>query len=43
MKVKLSEVKITRPRLPRPIGDMEAMAQSIATFGLLQPIILDND
>lgn len=43
MKVKLSEVKITRPRLPRPEGDMEAMAQSIATFGLLQPIILDEN
>ena len=43
MRVKLSDVKITRPRLPRPEGDMEAMAQSIATFGLLQPVILDEN
>lgn len=43
MKVKLDQVKLSRPRMPRPLGDMEAMAQSVATFGLLQPIILDND
>lgn len=43
MKIKLDQVRITRPRLPRPLGDMDAMAQSIATFGLLQPIILDED
>lgn len=43
MKVKLSEVKQTRPRLPRPLGDIDGLAQSIAIYGLLQPIILDQD
>src|SRR4051812_41885211 len=42
MKVKLTDVKIGE-RLPRPMGDMEGMAQSIATYGLIQPIVLDDD
>lgn len=43
MKIKLEQVKISRERMPRSMGDMEAMAQSIATFGLLQPIVLDDN
>lgn len=42
-RIRIEQVKLSRPRLPRPLGDMESMAQSIASFGLLEPIIIDQD
>lgn len=43
MKVPISQITIKRERYSRSMGDMEELATSIARFGLLQPILLDDN
>lgn len=43
MQIQLSEVRQTRRREREDLGDLEELALSIAKFGQLQPIILDDN
>jgi DNA modification methylase len=43
MKVSIDSVKVDRKRFRDATGDMEGLAQSILTFGQLQPIVLQKD
>lgn len=43
MKVPIEKITILRERYERDMGDMEELATSIARFGLLQPILLDDN
>lgn len=43
LELPLSEVKVTRRREREELGDIEELAISIAKFGLLEPIIVDDN
>jgi DNA modification methylase len=42
MKVQLSQIKISRERFRDDLGDVDELMKSLSTFGLLQPIIVDD-
>lgn len=39
----IASIKVSRFRIREDIGDVDALAQSLMTFGQLQPIIIDDD
>ena len=39
--IPIDQIRISRDRMRDELGDIDALAQSIQTFGLLQPIIVD--
>lgn len=43
MKVALEQIKVSRERFREATGDMEGLAQSLLTFGQLQPVIIDEN
>ncbi|HOE99946.1 MAG TPA: ParB N-terminal domain-containing protein [Spirochaetota bacterium] len=43
MKVKISDIKVPKKRLRADIGDLSALMKSMSNYGLLQPIVINND
>jgi ParB family chromosome partitioning protein len=43
MKVKISDIKVPKKRLRADIGDLSSLMKSMSNYGLLQPIVINND